>query len=114
MSNNNLFSPRNTNAIAATTSSQSRLFPAGGGTETTGGPTVVFYNDGPGLAFVFYGPNAGITALTPQLSTNVGTSGHMPIPVGQQIPYALGATDAYYAVISLSTSNVYCTRGDGR
>ena len=114
MANNNLLTPRNTNAIAATTSSQARAIPSAGGTEPGGGPTLVFYNDGPSLAFVFVGANASITAVAPTLSTNVGTPGHMPLPVGQSIPISRTQTDQYWAVVSLSTSNVYCTLGDGR
>lgn len=112
--NDGLFNARNTNAIAATTSSQARLLPSGGGTETVGGPTVVFYNDGPSLAFVFLGPNSAVTAVAPTLSTNVGAAGHTPIPVGQSHPFQLGPGDMYWAAVSISTSNIYCTRGDGR
>ncbi len=112
--NDNLLTPRNTNAIAGTSTSQSRPFPGAGGTEPIGGVTAVFYNDGPGLAFVFWGSNAGIVAVAPTLSTNAGLPGHIPIPVGQSHPFQLTGTDAYWACVSLSTSNVYCTRGDGR
>ena len=99
----------NTNTIAATTSSQARTFPSG-----QFGQTVVFYNDGPGLAFVAFGGQQTLTALTPSLSTNAGTQGSTPVPVGQSIPFQMQTGDGYWACISLSTSNVYCTRGDGR
>lgn len=112
--NDNLLTPRNTNAIAATTSSQSRPLPSGGGTETVGGGTAVFYNDGPGLAFVFVGANSALVAIAPALSTFVGAAGHYPVPVGQSHPIQLVGTDQFWAVVSLTTSNVYCTRGDGR
>lgn len=113
--NDNLFSPGNTNAIAGTTSSLTRPLPGAGGGEVAGGPTVVFYNDGPGTAFVITGANAlGLLAVAPTLSTNAGLPGSTPLPVGQSIPFSLGPGDAYWAVVSLSTSNVYCTRGDGR
>lgn len=114
MGNNNLFTPKNSNAIAATTTSQARALPGAGGTETVGGPTAVFYNDGPGLAFVFCDANNNVVAVAPTLSTNVGLPGHTQLPIGQSIPFQLRNTDAYWAVVSLSTSNVYCTRGDGR
>lgn len=99
----------NTNTIAATTSSQVRLMP----TDVTG-ISVVFYNDGPGLAFVSWSANQTLVALTPSLSTNAGTAGSTPIPVGQSVPFQICPGDGYWACISLSTSNVYCTRGDGR
>ncbi len=114
MSNENLFTPKNTNAIAATTSSTSRPLPTGGGGETVGGPTVVFYNDGPGLAFIFVDASSAPVAVAPVLSTFVGGAGHTPIPVGQSHAFQLNSTDAYWAAVSISTSNVYCTRGDGR
>jgi hypothetical protein len=112
--NDNLLSPRNTNAIAATSTSQTRPLPSGGATNTVGGPTVVFYNDGPGLVFIVTSANSGVVAVAPTLSTFVGTVGHTPIPVGQSHPFQLGPNDQYWAAVSISTSSVYCTRGDGR
>ena len=113
MSNDSLLNLKsafsNTNTSAATSSSQARLIPSG-----QFGQTVVFYNDGPSLAFVAFGGQQTLTALVPSLSTNVGTQGSTPIPVGQSIPFQLQQGDSYWAAISLSTSNVYCTRGDGR
>lgn len=114
MSNDALFNLNNinanTNTIAATTSSQARPLPSG-----CSGITILFYNDGPSLAFVSWGGNQAIAALTPSLSSNVGTAGSTPIPVGQSIPFQITPNvDGYWAAISISTSNVYCTRGDGR
>ena len=106
--NDNLLTPYNTNAIAATTSSQSRGMPL------QGGITAVFYNDGPGLAFVSVGEGPVVLAVAPTLSTNVGLPGSYPVPVGQSHPIQLAGTDQYWAAVSLTTSNVYCTRGDGR
>lgn len=112
--NNNLFSPKNTNAIAATSSSQARLLPSMGAGETVGGPTAVFYNSSTNLAFVTVGASKDLTAVAPTLSTNVGVMGSFPLPPGLLIPIQLKPTDEYWAVVSLTTSDVYCTRGDGR
>lgn len=101
----------NTNTIAATTTSQTRELPNVGG--AGGGPTIVIYNDGPSVAFISWG-SAGVVAVAPTLSTNVGVLGSTPIPVGQSLPFQPNAGDNYWAAVSLITSNVYCTRGDGR
>ena len=112
--NTNLFSPRNTNAIAATSTSQARLLPSAGAGQDVGGPTAVFYNAGAGTAFICVGPDANLTAVAPTVSTNVGTGGHMPLPTGALIPIQLAPTDKYWAVVSGTTASVYCTRGDVR
>lgn len=110
------FLPSNTNAIAATATSQSRTIP-----NAIGDVNAVFYNDGPGLAFVEMGDST-VVATLPALSTNVGAAGNAtPVPVGQSInlSYLTAGVDSlpftHWAVICLtaSTANVYCSGGTG-
>ncbi len=99
-------SPRNeTNTIVATTTTQSRALPGSG-------LTAVFYNDGGSLVFVRTGKSSVISDV-PSLSTNAGTVGATPIPIGQAIPLRIDPEDTHWAVIGLGAANVYCTRGEG-
>jgi hypothetical protein len=103
-----LFKPisaNGTNAIVATTTSQSRALP---GT----GITAVFYNDGPNLAFVNVGDST-VSATAPALSTNAGAAGSMPIPVGQAVPVRIDPANTYWAVVGIGAANVYCSQGQG-
>lgn len=105
------FNPLNTNAIAATATSQSRAMPTGAGRRTQ----VSFYNDGPGVAFVDLG-SAAVVATLPVLTANTGAEGAAtPIPVGQVLAFSNNPEAPYWAVIcpAGNTANVYCTVGEG-
>lgn len=102
--------PNNTNAIAATATSQARAFPT-----TAPGDCCAFYNDGPGLVFV-YMDGSTATATLPALSAAAGTQGNAtPIPVGASINLTHAPSDTHWAAICLAggTANVYCTPGVG-
>ena len=108
-----VFEPRNTNAIAATATSQNRLFPTftGGGA----GDCCAYYNDGPGIVFIVTGA-VGVTATLPALSAAAGAQGNAtPIPVGQSVNITHKAADTSWAAICPAgvTANVYCTPGVG-
>jgi hypothetical protein len=104
-----VFSPRNTNAIAVTATSQSRPLPSG----TM--DTVVFYNDGPATAFVAQGDSA-VVAVAPALATNIGAeTNSTPIPVGQSVAFSRVTGASNWAAICATglTAGVYCTVGTG-
>lgn len=105
-----IFKANSTNAIAATATSQARAFATGGR-----GDNAVFYNDGPGLAFVATGTSA-VVATLPALSAAVGAQGNAtPVPVGTSVNLRLSAQDSYWAIICQAggTAAVYCTSGEG-
>ena len=94
-----------TNAIVASTTSQTRALPAAGG-------VIVFYNDGPNLVFCTHG-NSGCSAAAPGLSTNTGAAGMFPIPVGQMIPKRMRQGATHWAVVAVAgAANVYCSVGE--
>lgn len=104
-----IFTPADTNAIAATATSQVRTLAAGGS-------NAAFYNDGPSIAFVVTGPAGALVATLPALSAAVGAAGNAtPIPVGASINLDYRASHTQWAVIcpAAGTANVYCTPGVG-
>ena len=113
---NRPFLPTNTNAIAATATSQSRAMP-----NAVGEVGAAFYNDGPGVAFVVTG-GAAVVATLPTLTANTGAVGNAtPVPVGASVnlSYLNTGTDTltvtHWAAIcpAAGTANVYCTAGSG-
>lgn len=105
-----VFRPNNTNAIAATATSQVRLFPT-----PSVGDCAAFYNDGPNVVFVVTGA-AAVVATLPALSAAAGLQGNAtPIPVGASVSLMhLKGAVAWAAICpAAGTANVYCTTGSG-
>ena len=102
----------NTNAIAATATSQARALPTGDGDNRQ----LSFYNDGPGTAFITLGAST-VVATLPAVSTNVGAQGNAtPVPAGTVLAFTMNPVQTHWAVICLAagTANVYCTPGQGQ
>lgn len=105
-----VFSPANTNAIAATSTSQSRALPTG-----SAGSSCAYYNNGAGVVFVVTGAS-DVVATLPALSTNVGAQGNAtPIPVGASVNLTHASHHTHWAAICIAaaTADVYCTPGIG-
>lgn len=107
----NLFNPLNTNAIAATATSQSRAFSTGDGLNTQ----LSFYNAGPNDVFIKVGDST-VVATLPALSTNAGAQGNAtPVPAGGVLAFSHNPPGTYWAAICKSgeTAAAYCTPGEG-
>jgi len=106
-----LFNPLNTNAIAATATSQSRLFPTGDGQRTQ----VSIYNAGPNDVFVEFGDST-VVATFPALNAAIGAQGNAtPIPAYAVIGFSNNPAATHWAAIcaGTGTANVYITMGEG-